>query len=400
MIKILFICHGNICRSPMAEFIMKKLVRDAGREEEFRIESAATSYEEIGNPVYPPARRELAAHGISCSGKTARHLEKEDYKAFDYLIGMEKINLRNMERICGGDPEGKMYRMRDFTDHPGEIDDPWYTGRFAEVYEQILEGCRGLLARCGKKKPTPGDEKLAFLFDLDGTLLNTLEDIANAMNYALCSLGLPPWETEKYRYMVGNGAKVLAERATGDHPEMADQVLKNYQHQYETHLRVKTRPYEGMTEVLRKLATGGAALCVLSNKPDADTRRLVEECFPDISFAHVQGQLPDVPRKPDPTAALAIAKDIGIPPERFVYVGDSGVDMVCAGRAGMRAAGALWGFRTREELMENGAEWLIRHPGDLPDIAERMRKAGMSHNSQNLIKPCLFQNLTDNLIDF
>ena len=370
MIRILFICHGNICRSPMAEFIMKKLVRDAGREEEFRIESAATSYEEIGNPVYPPARRELAAHGISCEGKTARHLEREDYRAFDYLIGMERMNLRNMERICGGDPEGKMFRMRDFTDQPGEIDDPWYTGRFAEVYEQILEGCRGLLAKCGGENPAPGGGKTAFLFDLDGTLLNTLEDIADAMNYALRSLGLPTWETEKYRFMVGNGAKVLAERAAGNHPEMADQVLKIYQHRYETHLRVKTRPYEGITEALRKLASGGAALCVLSNKPDADTRSLIADCFPDIPFAHVQGQLPGVPRKPDPTAALAIAEKIGIPPEQFVYVGDSGVDMDCAGRAGMQAAGVLWGFRSREELKENGADWLIRHPSELPDLAD------------------------------
>lgn len=226
----------------------------------------------------------------------------------------------------------------------------------------------------GDEKPAPGGGKLAFLFDLDGTLLNTLEDIADAMNYALCSAGLPPWETEKYRYMVGNGAKVLAERAVGDHPEMAGQVLKTYQHQYETHLLVKTRPYEGMTEALRKLDAGGAALCVLSNKPDADTRSLVASCFPDIPFAHVQGQLPDVPRKPDPTAALAIAEKTDIPPERFVYVGDSGVDMICANRAGMRAAGVLWGFRTREELLENGAEWLIRYPRDLPDIVEMMRK--------------------------
>ena len=145
MIKILFICLGNICRSPMAEFVMKELVRKAGLEREFRIESAATSYEEIGNPVYPPARRELAAHGISCAGKTARRLEKRDYEEFDYLIGMEESNLRSMRRICGGDPEGKMHLLLDYAETPGEIDDPWYTGRFSEVYEQILSGCEGLL---------------------------------------------------------------------------------------------------------------------------------------------------------------------------------------------------------------------------------------------------------------
>ena len=137
---------------------MKKLVREAGKESGFQIESAATSYEEIGNPVYPPARRELAAHGISCGGKTARHMEREDYAAFDYLIGMDRMNLRNMNRICGGDPEGKMFLMRDFSATPGEVDDPWYTGRFGEVYSQILEGCQGLLARCGEKYRETGSQ--------------------------------------------------------------------------------------------------------------------------------------------------------------------------------------------------------------------------------------------------
>ena len=145
MIKLLFVCHGNICRSPMAEFVMKQLVKERGLQDSFFIQSAATSREEIGNPVYPPARRELAKHGLSCTGKTARHLEKEDYDVFDFLIGMEDINLRNMRRICGGDPEGKMHLLLDYTDSPGDIDDPWYTGRFAEVYDQIRRGCEGLL---------------------------------------------------------------------------------------------------------------------------------------------------------------------------------------------------------------------------------------------------------------
>ena len=150
MIRILFICLGNICRSPMAEFVMKDLVRKAGRTREFRIESAATSYEETGNPVYPPARRELAVHGISCAGKTARRLEKRDYDEYDYLIGMEEANLRSMRRICGGDPEGKMHLLLDFAEIHGEIDDPWYTERFSEVYEPILAGCEGLLRACGE----------------------------------------------------------------------------------------------------------------------------------------------------------------------------------------------------------------------------------------------------------
>ncbi|MGO5115470.1 low molecular weight protein-tyrosine-phosphatase [Candidatus Avoscillospira sp. LCP25S3_F1] len=145
MIKILFVCHGNICRSPMAEFVMKDLVRKAGRAEEFSIASAATSTEEIGNPVYPPARRMLAAHGIDCTGKTARQLRKADYAQYDYLIGMDQANFRNMQRMCGGDPDGKIHLLLDFTDRPGQVADPWYTGDFQATWEDVLEGCVGLL---------------------------------------------------------------------------------------------------------------------------------------------------------------------------------------------------------------------------------------------------------------
>ena len=146
MIKILFICHGNICRSPMAEFVMKDLVRKAGVEDMFHIESAATSTEEIGNPVYPPARRKLSEHGISCAGKTARQLRKADYEHYDYLVGMDSANFRNMQRICGGDPEGKISLLLDYTDHPGSVADPWYTGDFEATWQDVLAGCRGLLA--------------------------------------------------------------------------------------------------------------------------------------------------------------------------------------------------------------------------------------------------------------
>ncbi len=145
MVKILFVCHGNICRSPMAEFVMKDLVRKAGRAEEFSIASAATSTEEIGNPVYPPARRMLAAHGIDCTGKTARQLRKADYAQYDYLIGMDQANFRNMQRMCGGDPDGKIHLLLDFTDRPGQVADPWYTGDFQATWEDVLEGCEGLL---------------------------------------------------------------------------------------------------------------------------------------------------------------------------------------------------------------------------------------------------------------
>ena len=145
MTKVLFVCHGNICRSPMAEFVLKDMVKKAGREKDFLIESAATSTEEIGNRVYSPARRKLAEHGISCEGKTARQMRINDYRDFDLLIGMDRANLRNMQRICGGDPDGKLHLMLDYTDHPGDVADPWYTGDFEATWRDVEEGCRELL---------------------------------------------------------------------------------------------------------------------------------------------------------------------------------------------------------------------------------------------------------------
>ena len=145
MTKILFVCHGNICRSPMAEFVMKDLVKQAGLEGQFQIASAATSTEEIGNSVYPPARRKLAEHGISCAGKTARQLTKADYAQYDLLIGMDRANIRNMNRICGGDPDGKIKLLLSYTDRPGDVADPWYTGDFDATWRDVMESCQGLL---------------------------------------------------------------------------------------------------------------------------------------------------------------------------------------------------------------------------------------------------------------
>ena len=145
MIKILFICLGNICRSPMAEFYMKDLVQKQGLADLFEIASAATSTEEIGNPVYPPARKKLAEHGIGCEGKTARQMRKKDYESWDYLIGMDTANLRNMNRICSGDPEGKISLLMDYTDRPGSVADPWYTRDFEATWRDVEEGCQGLL---------------------------------------------------------------------------------------------------------------------------------------------------------------------------------------------------------------------------------------------------------------
>ena len=152
MINILFVCHGNICRSPMGEFVMKDLVKKSGLESHFHIESAATSTEEIGNSVYPPARRKLAEHGISCAGKTARQLRRDDYARWDYLVGMDEANRRNMTRMCGGDPDSKISLLLDHTSHPREGADPWYTGDFERTWQDVFEGCTALLAKIRKKE--------------------------------------------------------------------------------------------------------------------------------------------------------------------------------------------------------------------------------------------------------
>lgn len=149
MIRVLFVCHGNICRSPMAEFIFKDLVKKQGIADRFVIASSATSTEEIwneiGNPVYPPAKEELAKHGLSCNGKRAVQLKKSDYDQYDLFIGMDSANIRNMLRIFGGDPDGKVRRMMDYTNRGGDVADPWYSDRFDVAYQDILESCTALL---------------------------------------------------------------------------------------------------------------------------------------------------------------------------------------------------------------------------------------------------------------
>lgn len=159
MIKILFVCLGNICRSPMAEFILKDMVTKQGIADQFHIESAAVSSEEIGNGIYPQAKAELMRHNIGTSKetdygmteKTARRIRHSDYNEFDYLIAMEDTHLRSMRREFSGDPEHKLYRLLDFTGHPGDIDDSWYTRRFDVAYQEIEAGCEALLQKLEKK---------------------------------------------------------------------------------------------------------------------------------------------------------------------------------------------------------------------------------------------------------
>ena len=147
MTRILFVCHGNICRSTMAEFVMKHLLRQRELEGVFFIDSAGTSTEELGSSVHPGTRRKLAQMGIPCGDHRARQLRREEYGRFDLFIGMDGANLRNMHRMLGGDPEGKIHALLDYAGRPGQsIADPWYTGNFDETYDDVLSGCEGLLA--------------------------------------------------------------------------------------------------------------------------------------------------------------------------------------------------------------------------------------------------------------
>ncbi len=147
MTKILFVCHGNICRSPMAEFIMKDLVSKAGISQNFEIASAATSTEELYNPVYPPAKRKLLEHGISCEGKRARQITAKDFDYYDMIIIMDENNLRNIHRMFGNKFDSKISMMMDYTNRKGSVSDPWYSGNFEVTWQDIFDGCSGLIEK-------------------------------------------------------------------------------------------------------------------------------------------------------------------------------------------------------------------------------------------------------------
>lgn len=211
----------------------------------------------------------------------------------------------------------------------------------------------------------------AILFDLDGTLLNTLEDLANAANNALTAFGLPAHPVDAYRYFIGEGAKNLMKNALPPAQRTEDIIqhcLVRFRENYEQTWDNTTRPYNGVPEMLTALQSKQIKFAVLSNKPDDFTRKCVEQLLPSWQFMCVFGQRDGVPRKPDPTAALEIAKNLKCDPAKMLYVGDSGTDMQTAVAAGMFPVGALWGFREREELLSNGAKTLIAHPSELLDL--------------------------------
>lgn len=216
-------------------------------------------------------------------------------------------------------------------------------------------------------------KRRAVMFDLDGTLLDTLDDLGDAMNIALAAHGFPPHDDRFYRKAVGDGAPQLVTRSLPHDartPEMIGIALRRMRAEYEKRWTVKTRPYDGILPLLDALRRRGTVMAVLSNKPDAKTRDCVAHFFPDAPFAIVRGARDGVPLKPDPAAATAIVLETGIPAAEWLYLGDTDTDMQTAVGAGLFAVGAAWGFRDRDELLANGARTVIESPAGLPPLLE------------------------------
>lgn len=208
----------------------------------------------------------------------------------------------------------------------------------------------------------------AAIFDLDGTLLDSLEDLAYSTNLALQRFGFPCHEVEKYKYFIGDGVYTLICRTVpqeGGNEEVLQACVKAMKEEYSKRWDDKTKPYDGISELLEKLNKKQIKKAVLSNKPDEFTKIIVERFFGVTSFHSVLGERTGIPKKPDPTGAVETARILEVKPEECLYIGDTNVDMLTAKRAGMFCVGVLWGFREREELVANGAQALIEHPLDL-----------------------------------
>lgn len=209
------------------------------------------------------------------------------------------------------------------------------------------------------------------VFDLDGTLLNTIEDLAGSANTILQRRGYPVHDVEKYKYFVGNGIAELLRRALPSYikdENLISQCVDDMREEYNKRMTLKTRPYPGIPELLDRLAELGIKMAILSNKPHPATKLITAQLLSKWEFDSVLGERPDVPRKPDPKGAFETAKHLEIMPEDILYLGDSGVDMVTANNAGMYGVGAAWGFRTADELKENGAKAVIHNPLELLNL--------------------------------
>jgi phosphoglycolate phosphatase len=211
----------------------------------------------------------------------------------------------------------------------------------------------------------------AILFDLDGTLLNTLEDLYNAANRVLAARGLPTHKLDEYRYFTGDGTPMLITRALPEEKRNDKTIracLKAFCEDYGRNWKLETKPYDGVSEMLDELTVRGLKIAVLSNKSHEFTKRCVADLLPNWTFHVVLGQRGEVPLKPDPAGALEVAERLNIPPAEFLYLGDSAVDMKTAIAAGMFPVGVLWGFRPAEELRENGARALIERPSEVLNL--------------------------------
>ncbi len=213
----------------------------------------------------------------------------------------------------------------------------------------------------------------AIIFDLDGTLLDTIEDLADSMNLVLDRRGLPVHPVEKYNYFVGDGVEQLARRALPGNrqdEETVNQVVKEMREEYKSRWDAKSCPYPGIDELLDGLAERNIRKTVLSNKPDHFTKMMVEKMLDVWSFEYVYGERQGIAIKPDPAGALEIARQLGLEPSEILYLGDTNTDMKTATAAGMYALGAAWGFRPPEELLDNGARIILDHPADLLDLID------------------------------
>ena len=207
--------------------------------------------------------------------------------------------------------------------------------------------------------------KKGIIFDLDGTLINSLPDIAGSMNRVLVRNGLEVHPVEAYKLMVGNGAVRLTERAIGGQTDMKEKVYREYRAEYSTHACVDSYPYEGMTKTLQALEQRGIMMAVFSNKDQEDTEQVIRHYFPGIAFSIVRGRQEGVPLKPSPEGALMIAEAFHLKPEEVLYVGDTGTDMDCGKNASMETVGVSWGFRSVDELKEHQACHIIDKPEEL-----------------------------------
>lgn len=209
----------------------------------------------------------------------------------------------------------------------------------------------------------------ALIFDLDGTLSYTLDSISMAGNKALESLGMPIYEKDRYKYFCGDGADELVRRLLVSNGYESnyryDELRKAYSEQFKKYAEYNVKPYDGMPETISQLKAKGYKLCVLSNKPHAQTIQVVEKLYGKGTFDYIQGNTPEIPRKPAPDGAIIISKSLGIKADDFLYVGDTATDMQTGNGAGMNTVGVLWGYRTRQELMENNAKYIIEKPEEI-----------------------------------